>query len=381
VTLSILGDQLGSGAGGGRFTTDLLRALLTDADALAQIEKLTILITEGQSAADLPPLPARARIVRRRFPSRLRQTLVAEWASRFWPAADVAHGPFFYVFPGQGRRSLFTLHDASFLDERFHSTAHNRDRLDLMSRQRDRCSAIVCDSRAVLEQVQHEWPHAAHKCHAIYPGVDGLDAPAERLDTGAIGAPESAAAGAEPFILAVGTIEPRKNYGVLLDACEQLRRELGSTAPRLVVVGKAGWMSDAVCRRLTDAASRGWLRWHHDATDAELARLYQTAAVFTYPSLYEGFGYPPFEAAYANLPMVVSAASSVGEIWSGYARVVEPTDVPAIVEGLKWALGLSGAARQAVVERQKARAAAFTWKRCVAQYLELYQALARQVSQ
>ena len=62
-------------------------------------------------------------------------------------------------------------------------------------------------------------------------------------------------------------------------------------------------------------------------TDLELARAYQKASLFTYLSLYEGFGYPPFEAAHALVPMVVSSESSVGEIWSGYAKCVKPTDV------------------------------------------------------
>jgi glycosyltransferase involved in cell wall biosynthesis len=367
--LSILADQLGSSAGGGRFTNGFLRALLSDSDALARIEKLDILVTANQPTAQLYPLPPQTRVIHRRFPSRLRPTILANWASRTFPSADIAHGPFFYVFPSQGRRTLITFHDASFLDDKYHRADHNHAMQKLMKLQFERCAAVVCISRTVLSQVQDRWPQISDRCCLIYPGVDELSHP---VDCSQDDNSQSA------FMLAVGTVEPRKNYATLLDAYEQLRTELGDDAPQLVIVGKAGWMSEAVCSRLVALANRGWLRWLQTATDAELARLYQTATLFTYLSLYEGFGYPPFEAAYAKRPMVVSAASSVGEIWSGYARCVEPSDVCAIVSGWKWVLGLSDSERQSVVGRQYARASEFSWKRCVTEYVQLYETLAQQ---
>ncbi len=366
VIISILADQLGSGAGGGRFSTGFLRALLSDARAMAQVERVDILVTETQPVGDLQPLPPRARVVRRRFPSRLRQTVLADWAGRFLPAADVGHGLFFYVFPGQGRRTLFTMHDASTLDERFHEPAYVRGYRAAIGRQLDRGALIVCDSQSMAAQVREEWPQISDRCMAVYPGVDALGVPA-----GAGNGPIVD----RPFILAVGTVEPRKNYSAILDAYERLRAELGGNAPILVVAGRAGWMCKSECRRLSEGARLGQLRWVQHATDAELARLYESAAVFTYLSLYEGFGYPPFEAAMAGRPMVLSSASSVGEIWSGYARCSDPRDVRAIVEGWIWALNLGDGDRRALIERQRNRAAEFSWERSIREYFRLYESL------
>jgi glycosyltransferase involved in cell wall biosynthesis len=103
-----------------------------------------------------------------------------------------------------------------------------------------------------------------------------------------------------------------------------------------------------------------------------LAEAYAKAGVFTYLSLSEGFGYPPFEAAYARCPMVLSSASSVGEIWSGHARCVDPLDVEGIVAAWKWALSLGGAEREAVVAGQERRAREFTWTRAVNEYLAFW---------
>lgn len=361
--ISILADQLGSGAGGGRFTNGYLRALLSDNEALEKIGELDILVTENQPTAQLYPLPPQVRVIYRRFPSRLRSTYLAKCLIRTIPATDVAHGLCFYVFPEQGRQTIATMLDASFLDDNYHTGIHNRRMKKLVDKQLDRCDAIVCISHSISIQFQARWPRIAEKVRTIYPGVDALSVPVvcTRDDS------------RQPiYILAVGTIEPRKNYSVILDAYEQLRLELGKNAPQLVIVGKEGWMSDFVRNRIMLLEKCNILRWIKNATDDELAVLYQKAYMFTYLSLYEGFGYPPFEAAYANLPMVVSNVSSIGEIWSGYARCVAPTDVRAIVSGWKWALGLRDNEREAVIERQNIRAAEFTWKRCVSEYLKLY---------
>jgi glycosyltransferase involved in cell wall biosynthesis len=136
-------------------------------------------------------------------------------------------------------------------------------------------------------------------------------------------------------------------------------------------------MSEHVAQRLLALQAAGRCQWLRQATDEQLAAAYAKAGVFTYLSWSEGFGYPPFEAAYARCPMVLSSASSVGEIWSGHARCVAPQDVAGIVAGWKWALALKGAERETVVAAQAARAREFTWHRAVSEYMAFWEQLVR----
>lgn len=362
--LSFLADQLGAGVGGGRFTGGLLRALLLDTDALAQIDRLDILVTENQSISQIGPLPPQARVIRRRFPSRLRQTQFAPFFGYTLPAVDVAYGPFYYTFPCRAQARVVTMHDLSCFDDRFHPNEKARQATALVTKMAYACDGVVCDSDATLCEFQGRWPRLAHKAVVIYPGVSPV--------------------GTQPFnprlvrahsILAVGTIEPRKNYPTILDAFERLVHDQGATAPILTVAGRLGWMSDSVEHRLLALQAAGKCRWIRDASDDQLADACAKAAVCTYLSLCEGFGYPPFEAAYARCPMVLSSASSIGEIWRGHAKCVDPLDVEGIVAGWKWALALNDVERGIIVATQERRVREFTWSRAVTEYMAFWSKL------
>jgi glycosyltransferase involved in cell wall biosynthesis len=226
------------------------------------------------------------------------------------------------------------------------------------------CDGVVCISEATLSEFQSQWPHLAHKGVVIYNGVSAFGTQ-----------PSNPRPVPERSILAVGTIEPRKNYPTLLDAFERLAHEQGDMAPVLTVVGNEGWMCDSVAHRLSALQAAGKCRWLRNASDEQLADAYAKAGVFSYLSLSEGFGYPPFEAALARCPMVLSNASSIGEIWFQHAMCVDPLDVEGIVAGWKWALSLNDAEREAVVARQESRAQEFTWSRTVHEYITFWNGL------
>lgn len=369
IRLNLLVDQFGATGGSGTFTTGFVRELLRDADSMQYIERLSLVASQGETLSALGALPPGVAAVAQRFPSRLRGTVLERFVGASAPRADVAHGMFYYVFPGQGRHAVVTAHDLSLLHEEFHPLAHRRRQLAALTATLRRCRAVVLDSDAMVAEFRQRWPGFAGTARRIYLGVTA---------TGAAAPPEkrSEVKGGRPLILVVGTLEPRKNYARVLDAFEHLLREAGERAPEMAIVGGAGWMSDAVIARMAALQASGRFRWVRDADDATLAGLYRRATVFSYLSLYEGFGYPPFEAALAGVPMVLSNASSVGEIWGGHARCVAPEDVGGIVTAWKWALALEGADRQLVVARQLRRAREFTWSRCAREYVGLYRELA-----
>jgi glycosyltransferase involved in cell wall biosynthesis len=171
------------------------------------------------------------------------------------------------------------------------------------------------------------------------------------------------------FILAVGTVEPRKNYARLLAAHRRLR-ERGAVPP-LVVAGRVGWAYGTVLRDL-ERDPRVRLLGHVD--DATLVALYRAAGLLAFPSLYEGFGLPLLEAMQEGLPALVGDAGSLPELAGNAALVVDPADVDAIATGLERLL-TDQALRAELRDRGRARAAGFTWEAAGRRTLELLDAV------
>ncbi len=181
-----------------------------------------------------------------------------------------------------------------------------------------------------------------------------------------------------PYLLFVGSEQPRKNLVAVLRALKRLRRQPRFRDLALVKVGKAG-SGDAPFRRRTLAAIRE-LALERDViftgrvSDAELAGYYSGAECFVLPSFYEGFGFPPLEAMACGCPVVVSSAGALPEIAGDAALVVDPHDDEALAHALRDVL-TDGAARSELSRRGLGRAAAFSWERTAEQTLAVYERL------
>jgi glycosyltransferase involved in cell wall biosynthesis len=172
------------------------------------------------------------------------------------------------------------------------------------------------------------------------------------------------------FLLAVGTIEPRKNYPRLLQAYRRLKQR-GVTAD-LVVVGRTGW---AYGSALDDLRAEPNVRLLGHVSDGTLRRLYQSAAVLAFPSLYEGFGLPLLEAMAEGLPAVVGDAGALPELAGGAALLVDPNDTESIADGLERVL-TDTELQQRLSRLGRERAAGFAWESAAEQLLSLMRASA-----
>ena len=171
-----------------------------------------------------------------------------------------------------------------------------------------------------------------------------LDVDAERIRVvpngiGALFSPEGSA-GEGDYVLAVGTLEPRKNLRRLIEATRALDAELR-------IVGRRGWGDVDV--------DESRVRWLGEVPDEELAVLYRGAQCVAYPSLYEGFGYPVVEAMACGTPGVTSAGGATEEIAGGAAVLVDPLDPESIRAGIEEAIARS----EELVPKGLARAKAF----------------------
>lgn len=172
------------------------------------------------------------------------------------------------------------------------------------------------------------------------------------------------------YTLFVGTIEPRKNIDVLLDAYEGLPTELRRTFP-LVLCGYRGWKSEVLHQRIKDLSGKGWVKYLGYADAATLPLLMAGAALFLYPSFYEGFGLPPLEAMQSGVPVIVSDRTSLPEVIGEAGLKLHPQDVDSwkkgIVQGLEdndW--------REKTVEQGFKKSASFSWERCASETITAY---------
>jgi glycosyltransferase involved in cell wall biosynthesis len=173
-----------------------------------------------------------------------------------------------------------------------------------------------------------------------------------------------------PFLLTVGTLEPRKNLLITLEAYRQLRQTL-PTAPPLVVVGQRGWGRVTVQDWLDKLGLAQHVRVLHFVPDEQLFGLYAQALALIYPSLAEGFGFPPLEAMACGCPVVVANTSSLPEVVGQAGLLVDPHNAPQIAEALRQIL-TDPALAERLREAGLVQAQRFTWERCARETRAVY---------
>lgn len=204
------------------------------------------------------------------------------------------------------------------------------------------------------------------KIEVIWPGV--ADAFFE-VTTGEVTVTRERYGLRRPYVLFVGTIEPRKNVGRLLEAWEGLRAELREQF-ELVVAGPAGWSEAALVERLRGGAPG--VRYLGYVPEADLPALTAGATAFAYPSLYEGFGLPVAQAMAAGTPVLTSRVSSLPEIGGDAVMLVDPASVAELRAALERLLE-SESLRQKLAGMGRRRAEAFRWARAAGQSLKFFE--------
>jgi len=267
--------------------------------------------------------------------------------------ADLLHCPSNRAPLRRGRLPLVvTIHDLVSL--RFPETmarwnrAYLRLTLPRVAAAADRIIAVSSDTATDLEGLLGV-PHS--RIRVVPNGIQ-----ARFFGTPSVPTPVSA-----PYILFVGTIEPRKNLPRLVEAYQLLRRQ--GRAERLVVVGAPGWNDVRVDRTNVELLGR--------VSDETLHALYASASCLVIPSLHEGFGVPVVEAMAAGCPVVAARAGALPEVCGDAAVLVDPLDPRAIADGIERALEESDALR--VLGR--ARAEHFRWPRVAAAVAAIYREL------
>jgi glycosyltransferase involved in cell wall biosynthesis len=167
----------------------------------------------------------------------------------------------------------------------------------------------------------------------------------------------------ERFILHVGTFEPRKNHLALLEAFALIKKNPGQKDLGLVLAGPKGWKNGAVERALRTHPNRADISHLGYVSAEDKASLYRLAAVFAFPSFYEGFGLPPLEAMSSGTPVVASFASSLGEVIGGAGILIDPYRPAELADALRAVLESPALAAE-LSKHGQAKALDFTWEKC-----------------
>ncbi len=269
--------------------------------------------------------------------------------------------------------TVVTVHDVGY---RFFPRQHTlRSRLYLDASTRYSCRAarrVLADSQATAQDLTREYGVPAGKITVAYPGLDSAFA---RADGAAQDAVRRRYSLPHPFVLYVGTIQPRKNLARLVEAFACLPRDWASVD--LVLAGQTGWLAAEIHDRVRQLGLEGRVRFPGYVAQEDLPALLSAAECFVMPSLYEGFGLPVLEAMACGTPVICSTAGSLPEVAGDAALQFAPTDVEGLVAALSRVLG-DAALRRELVARGEQWCRQFSWQRCAMEVLRVLVAAAEQ---
>ncbi|HEU5346044.1 MAG TPA: glycosyltransferase family 1 protein [Ktedonobacterales bacterium] len=288
--------------------------------------------------------------------------------------ADVLHAPDFSLPPSLGARTVVTIHDLAFMTHPECAVPSLRGYLNrVVPRAVRRADHLIAVSQRTADDLVALLGVAPKRITVIHLGVDPSVRRVE--DAATLSATQARYGLRAPFALAVGTIEPRKNYARLIEAFSVARRQPGGPA-QLVIAGRKGWLYDDVFQAVERLNLGDAVRFLDYVPDADLAPLYSLASVVVMPSLYEGFGIPVVEAMACGVPVIASTGGSLPEVLGGAGVLAPPDDVEALAEALTRVVS-DAPLRERLIARGYERARAFDWDAAARQHVAVYHAVAR----
>lgn len=281
---------------------------------------------------------------------------------------DLYHEPNILPLPFDGP-TVITVHDLSWI--RYPHT-HPPERVRAMDRYfqpgLDRASLILTDSEFVKCELMEVFGIQPERIHPVLLGVEALFHPRSSEDTHNVLIDHGLVHG--QYLLAVGTLEPRKNLALALRAFMQLDPALRKRFP-LVLVGMKGWHTSALEQQIAPLVAAGEIRLLGYLLREDLAKIIAGATTLIYPSIYEGFGLPPLEAMACGVPVITSNVSSIPEVVGDTGFMVDPQDVDGLAQAILTLLTAPDV-HKSMAQKALMRSAQFTWGKCVDKTVDAY---------
>lgn len=362
------------GAGVGQYTRSLVQALLQQ-----ESSHQYLLLSSGRPRQAYPfPQASNVRTRSLLIPDRYLTVLwyrlrLPVLANYFTGAVDVYHGLDF-VLPPLSRtiRKVVTVHDLAYLEHPETAVPSlaaylNKAVPDAVAR----ADVVAAVSQATRQALITHYQVPAEKIEVIPCGVgaqfrrltdaDRLEATRRRFEL------------PRPFVLSVGTLEPRKNHLGLIQAFAEVVHSSAQPLD-LVIAGGRGWMYEQTRQAVAHLKLEERVRFLGRVSEEDLITLYNLAEFFAFPSFFEGFGIPPLEAMACGTPVITSTTSSLPEVVGEAALLVDPHDTGAIAGALR-RLWEEESLRQELRQRGYQQVQRYTWSQAAAKMLAVYQQL------
>jgi len=275
--------------------------------------------------------------------------------------------------PFAGGKKVVTIHDLSFI--RFPETLSFKTKMLLrlgLRRSIARADVVLTISEFSRREILHFYPCLSEKVRVLYIGVDYdkfhvniTEKEKERI-CNKYGI-------TKPYILYLGTLEPRKNIERLIEAYALLRQKQLDVPP-LVLAGKKGWLYEGIFNKLISFGLQEFVRFTGYVDEEDKAALLAGAIYFCFPSLYEGFGMPPLEAMACGTPVLAADAASLPEVLGDAALLVDPFSADDIAKGMEQLL-TDAQLRTELKRKGIIQAAKFDWDTISKELYQLYQSL------
>jgi len=288
----------------------------------------------------------------------------------FTPASDIFHASHQLSHPPRKARLTSTIYDmTTWLMPELHVTGNLKSSGRNAERLFRNADGLIAISKCTRDDAVRLLGLAPEKIEVIYPGI----APAFFQASPEMAGETIRRYGLnKSYVLYVGSIEPRKNVGVLLDAWQELAPDVRDEF-ELVIAGPWGWGDRRVYERLRSGIPG--VRYLGYVEESDLPALTAAATAFAYVSLYEGFGLPVGQAMAAGVPVLTSIVSALPEVVGDAGLAADPRSREEIRRGLERLL-LSPTLRRELAERGRVRAREFTWEACARKSWKLFERIA-----
>ncbi|MCB1689248.1 MAG: glycosyltransferase family 4 protein [Halioglobus sp.] len=295
---------------------------------------------------------------------------------RFERSANAVPGAVYhetnYVLRPYDGPCVTTVHDLSHIRYPHYHADHLIEWLDRhLEKSLRRADCVLTVSNLVRAEVIEHFNLAEEKVRTVYEGVEECYRPRSEAETAGVLA--SLGLQHKQYVLLSATLEPRKGIDVLLDAWSLLPEALRHAFP-LVLTGSSGWRNEALLKKVSSLAAKGTVRHLGYVPVDVLAVLFSGAAVFCYPSVYEGFGLPVLDAMSSGTPVICRAGTSMDEFSQGACVLCDTGEPEELAARLETLLS-SESTRNDWAGKGLRQAAEFSWQRCAAETAAVYRRL------